>query len=117
MKMAVRAGEMNRLIELQEDIGGEPDEDGRTQPNWVTRAKANAKIEQLTGGEQVVFDQARPTATYRLTMWYLPSVKLTADWRVKYGDRYLYLVGPPNNVNEQNRQWELTCTETPLSNR
>jgi hypothetical protein len=115
MRLSVLAGEMRTPVDLQEDVGGEIADDGTTGQNWVTRARINARKEQLSSGEEVIFDRKVAVATYRYTTWMLTSVKPVSGWRIKDGDEYAYLVGPPNNVKNQNRVWELICSSQPTS--
>jgi len=47
--------------------------------------------------------------SHRVTIRHYSAIQ--SDWRVLYGTRQLYLVGPPRNVDEQGVYMELRCDE------
>jgi SPP1 family predicted phage head-tail adaptor len=107
----LRAGELRHLVELQEKqpTGGR-DEYGQPAHKWVTRVKCWCAIEQLTANEQLVANQQNAQATHRLRTRYSKAVEPTTTWRIKHGDRLLFIAGI-NNVNELNEEWQFICGE------
>jgi head-tail adaptor len=99
------------LAELQQDVPGETNDDGHNLSNWTTQSKAWGQLTQLSSGEDIVGNQKRAVSTYSFETWYQPGLKLAADWRLKIGERLLYIAGPPNNINNRNAKWMLTVEE------
>lgn len=107
----IDAGELRHLVELQEkQPGAGRDEYGQPVVKWVTRAKAWCAIRQMTANEQMTAQQQNSQSTHIVTTRYNRSVKPDPTWRIKHGDRYLYIASV-NNVNELNEEWQFTVGE------
>ncbi len=107
----LRAGELRHLVELQEkkELDGR-DEYGKQAYQWVTRAQAWCKIEQLSANERVVANQQHSEATHKLTTRYSKAVQPTTTWRIKHNGRQLFIAAINNN-NELNEEWQFICGE------
>ncbi|MFZ5829817.1 MAG: phage head closure protein [Planctomycetota bacterium] len=102
------AGQFNKRVEIQspqETFSG-----GERTVTWVTVATVWAKIETTAVGESQPGQQTRGEATHKVTLRYKASL-LNSRARLKYGSRYLYLAGPPVDVDERGVEYELTCKE------
>lgn len=107
----LRAGELRHRLELQEkQPGPSRDEYGQPVATWVTRGVCFAKFEQLTANEQVVAQQQNSQATQAIVTRYMRSVQPTTAWRIKFGQRRLFIASI-DNVNELNEEWRIICGE------
>lgn len=104
-------GRRNCLCTLMEDELGERDSRGHQNPVPTPRGKFWCEIVQLSGQELQTFQQLYPMATHRVTTTYTRSVKPRPDMWFEYDDRKLHIVGPPNNIDERNREWQFLCSE------
>ncbi len=107
----LRAGELRHLVELQEkkELPGR-DEYGHQAYQWVTRARAWCKFEQLSASERTVANQQHGEATHKVTTRFNRSVSPGTSWRLKHKDRLLFIAAV-NNVNELNEEWQFICGE------
>jgi SPP1 family predicted phage head-tail adaptor len=85
---------------------GEVEEDETT---WNEHATVWANVKFLRGRELFQANQVHNEVTARVLIRYRKDVE--PNMRIQYGTRSLDIVGPPINVNEENRLLELMCKE------
>lgn len=76
---------------------------------WADAATIWAGIWPLRGDEAMAAAQAGGTITHRIRIRY--RAKIRTSWRVKFGNRYFNIAGPPVNIGEENRWMDLLCKE------
>lgn len=98
-------GQYTTHVELQRDEGGEVDAEGHSSENWQAKGRAWGRLTQIASSEQNTNDHKRSFATYSFETHYRRDLQVDANWRLKLGNRLLYLAGQPNNVDQRNRTW------------
>ena len=104
-----RIGELNHQVVLQyktrvaDGMGGFTD-------TYVTAATVWAKMTTLRSDEAIQAMATTGTAVHNITIRYRTDVK--ASWRVKFGNRYFAIIGPPIDVNFKHEFLELKCKES-----
>jgi SPP1 family predicted phage head-tail adaptor len=88
--MAIRAGQLDTLVTIEEPTEGAADELGETVDTWSTVGKEWAEITTLAGQELYYAAQVNPEATVQVLMYY--RADLQPYWRIKHGSRELYIV-------------------------
>jgi len=76
--------------------------------DWVTGVKA--RIQPLSGEEQLLFDQQNIRVTTRIYLEPITSSDITHSNRVRYGSRY-YNIHIVRDIDEQDRLITLECEE------
>lgn len=104
----MRAGQLKHRVELQRAARVQNERSGQMEDTWETYATVWAKVEPLSGGEQVYAHQVAADTSHLVRMRFLEGV-LAAD-RVLHGGRPLYITRPIN-VDERGIALELLCTE------
>ena len=102
------AGIYNRQIELQAPMKT-PDGMGGFAVIWVAVATVWAKISTLRSDEALIAMQTTGTAIHNIVIRYRTDVK--SSWRIKYGNRYFNIIGPPIDVYQEHRQLDIKCKE------
>lgn len=106
----VGAGDLRSYVSLQKPVYASDDAGAVTPSSWTTVCTAWAKIEPASDSRRAQALQAVGEMTHTVTIRYDPRVQ--SNWRVKFGTKYLYVVGPPKNVNQRYEFSELRCVET-----
>ena len=108
--MSTRIGDRNKIIDVQmptkvsDNIGG-------YTVTWTTKYSGEyAALWPVSSRDIIQSDKMTGTITHRIRMTYKRILK--SDWRIKFGNRYFAIVGPPININEANIDLELLCKET-----
>lgn len=105
------AGQFRHLVTVQKP-GGTRDEVGQRTTTWTNVASVYAKIEQLSGREQLIAAQRQASSTHRVSFLYDTRLALMdGSYRILFGVRPLVLDAPPVNPEERNVLLECTCTE------
>jgi len=104
-----RTGELDRQIILQYStrVG---DGMGGFTTVWNTAATVWAKMRTLKSDEAIQAMSTTGTAIHNITIRYRTDVR--ANWRVRYGNRYFAIIGPPIDVNFKHEFLELKCKES-----
>ena len=76
---------------------------------WATFGTAMVALEPLSSRELFSLQAIDTSVTHRVRMRYLAGV--TAKMRLTIGTRRFRIVGPPRNLEEQNRELELFVEE------
>lgn len=118
MRIPDRAGDYDQRITIQKlkdapttnDFG---EVDKSNASNWETYANRWAEIEPVGGREQLRGGQTTPIGLYRVRMRSDSiSRAITADMRIKWGDRYLNLETDAVDKKSKKREVELTAKES-----
>ena len=92
--------ELNRRIELQAPTRV-ADGGGGFTSTYVAVATVWAKITTLRTEEAILAMQSTGTAVHNILIRYRTDVK--SSYRIKYGDKYYNILGPPIDVKKQHR--------------
>lgn len=84
---------------------------GRTVESWVTIAYLRAGIYPISGREIFTRDFAGSEITHRIHIRYDPTLTVTSDMRIMFGNRVFAIDAPPINFQERNIEWQLMCKE------
>ena len=106
--MITAAGRRRHKVVIQKDTGTTTDAYGEKTPSWVTHATVFASVEPVTARE-ILTQKVTGNTTHTVKTVHVAGV--TADMRIKFGDRYLYLSAPPIDVRERGRELEMLCEE------
>lgn len=104
----MRIGDLKKRIELQKPTSASDGIGGYTK-TYVSEHIVWAAIWPVSAKDQMQAGQMTGTITHRIRIRY--NSELQSDWRIKYGDRYFAIMGPPVNQNEGNRILDLLCKE------
>ena len=104
-----RIGEMNSRVSLQYSTKV-ADGMGGWIVTTVTADTVWAKITTLRSDEAIQAMAITGIAIHNITIRYRTDVK--ASWRVKFGNRYFAIIGPPIDVNFKHEFLELKCKES-----
>ena len=100
--------ELNRRIELQAPTRT-PDASGGFTTTYLVIATVWAKITTLRTDEAILAMQSTGTAIHNIVIRYRTDVK--SSWRIKYGNKFYNVLGPPIDVNKAHRFLDLKCKE------
>ena len=100
--------DLNRRIELQAP-SRIPTTGGGFTTSYVTMATVWAKISTLRTDEAILAMQSTGTALHNIVIRYRMDVK--SSWRIKYGNKYFSIIGPPIDVNKAHRFLDLKAKE------
>lgn len=104
----LRAGDMTRRVEVQEDELGAANESGQETPRWTTKFATWAGFEFVSGGETWNGHQVNDDEDCVITIRYRPGV--TSQNRVKMGAR-VFAVKRVVNPQLADVELNLFCTE------
>lgn len=110
----MRAGTLNRTVQIQDKGSPSRDAYGAEVITWVTIATPRANIQPLRGQERIEAAQVSAEVSHRVRIRYR-ATEIRPEMRVRYvdpvrGERILEIVSVVN-VSERNREIELMCTE------
>ena len=109
----LNAGDLNKRIVLEEDVGTEVSESGEHVEQWQDfggsgNGGAWASIDPLSGRELWNALQVQPDVTHKITIRYRSGVN--PKMRIKFGTRYFNIVSVIDR-EEMRTAMDLTCTE------
>ena len=116
MAKRIPAGDLRHVVSIQDNTAegtyGTYGEVASTSTSWGTLKSLRAKIEQLSGNEATIARQIYPTVTHRVTIDYCSTLGSTGATRrrVQFGSRNFNIFAVMN-VDEENVQMELLCSE------
>jgi SPP1 family predicted phage head-tail adaptor len=102
------AGELNKRITLQYGVKVADGMGGFTV-TWIDRATVWAKITTLRSDEAIIVMQNSGIAIHNVVIRYRSDVK--RFWRVRFGNSYWAIVGPPIDVNKDREWLDIKCEE------
>ena len=107
--MSTMIGDRDKIIDVQMPTKASDGIGGYTE-SWTTRYSGEfVAIWPVSAKDIIQSDKMTGTITHRIRMTYKRILK--SDWRIKFGNRYFAIVGPPININEANIDLELLCKE------
>lgn len=106
----MRAGDFDKLIDIQYLTRASDGMGGFTETYATKYSNVWAAIWPISAKDQIQSEQMTGTITHRIRIRYKRVLK--SNWRIKYGNRYFAIIGPPINLKENNRILELLCRET-----
>lgn len=112
MSGPMRAGTLNRLIDIQHQVASKDSFGGETF-GWATLKSVYAGIEALSGNELMAAMSFSTDVSHRITVRYddiFSDPRVTATYRVQYGAR-IFNVEAGLNLDEGNRTLQLICSE------
>lgn len=105
---AVRAGDFNRRITIQQHSSSTPDGFGQASQTWSDLLSCWARIEPLSGRELVLAQAQNAEVTHLVEIFYRPTV--TAAMRVVYQGR-IFNVLSVIDPDMAHVSLELLCSE------
>ena len=117
-KDAVAADNFDRRVQIQQQTLTPNSSGGQTQ-SWTTIYAPLADIQNMPHGRglsrQFKFMQLYPTANTIIVIRYVPNLAISAKMRVVSVENNLthiyQIIGPPVNLNRQNKNIYLPCME------
>jgi SPP1 family predicted phage head-tail adaptor len=103
-----RIGEMDRQVSLQYKTKVS-DSQGNFTETWVTAATVWAKVSTLRSTEAILAMAETGTSIHSITIRYRTDI--LTSWRIKYGDRYFAIIGPPIDIDMKHKFLDIKCKE------
>lgn len=101
----------NRRVTFQSPAGTR-DTYGERTTTWTDVATVWSAVMPLTVRELIAGGGMQGEITHKVQVRYTATLAASdASWRIKFGTRYLVLIGPPRNIFEGNRVLEFMCAE------
>ena len=104
----MRIGDLNKRITLQYSTKIADGMGGFTV-TWVDKATVWAKISTLRSDEAIIAMQNSGTAIHNVVIRYRSDVK--SSWRLKYGNSYWAILGPPIDLDKDHKWLDIKCKE------
>ena len=101
-------GSLRRRITLQYPTRVTDGMGGFTE-TWVDAATVWAAIWPLSSREGLAAGQVAGEVTHRIRIRYRSGIR--TSWRVRYGERYYNIAGPPVDPNTAHRWLDIPCRE------
>lgn len=93
-----------KLTESQNDYG-------EVVKDWVGVKVVWASVNPISAREFFAAEKMNSEVSHKIFMRYVRSLRITPDMRIKFGERYFELIGPPINFQERNIELQLLCKE------
>jgi len=77
--------------------------------DWVDLKEIWATVKPLKSYEKMQYMKIGEEVSHKVSMRYDPSIK--SNHRIEFNHRILEIKGPPINVDEANKELQLTCIE------
>lgn len=107
--MVLRAGELNKRIEIQSKTSTADGLGGYTDV-WATTYNLWAAIWPLSAADVIEGMKTSAQVTHRVRIRYQSGI--TSAMRVKFGTIYYSIIAPPINPNMANEYLDILCKET-----
>lgn len=104
----IRAGELNRLVELQRYSEERDERTGETTETWRSYGTAWAQVIPVSAAERERADQMNAVVTHKVRMRWDETV--TVRDRIKI-DARLLVIESAINVDERDEELQLMCRE------
>lgn len=101
-------GDLNKRITLQHTTKI-PDGMGSFTTTWNDTATVWAAIWPLSVSERIMSKQLSGELTHRIRIRYRRGIR--TSHRIKFGERYFNIDGPPINPNERNEYLDIMAKE------
>ena len=107
MSSEMRVGDLRHRVTLQYATRVADGMGGATV-TWTDVAEVWAAVWPTSASSRIAADQEASEITHRVRMRYRPDMR--ASWRLKFGSRYLTVLGMVN-PNEKGTMLDLLCKE------
>lgn len=108
MPQKIAAGQRNKRIVIERNVGSARDAAGHKVESWQPYAKRWAEIKQLSGRELWKAQQVQPDATHQLTFQFAAGADTAM--RIRYGTRYFGILSLDDG-NEDGVEHVCICKE------
>ncbi len=105
----MRASDYDKIVDLQAPTKVADGIGGFTETYATKVSGIWAAIWPISAKDRMQADQMTGELTHRIRIRYRRVLK--PSWRIKYGNRYFAIIGPPINLKEKNRDIEMLCKE------
>jgi len=78
--------------------------------SFATIATVWAKLSTMRSDEAIQAMSTTGTAIHNINIAYRTDVR--ANWRIKFGNRYFAIIGPPIDVEFKHRELDIKCKES-----
>lgn len=102
-------GKLRHRVTIERYVTDRDPEDNSVIKEWRPYATRWASIEPLRSREYWQAAQTQSEATHTIRMRYTPGI--TSSMRIVYKGRIFEIVGPPRNLDEENRITEILAKE------
>lgn len=82
---------------------------GELIDKWQDVFSCRASIQTISGKEAYLSNQNYSSMTHKLRVRY--SNKINSKQRILFGTRIFEMIGPPLNIFEANKEFEILCKE------
>lgn len=108
MTIKTGAGHRDKLVMIQQKIETRGTDYSDVQTTWADFRPVYAALEPLSGREYFLNREQQTDVTVRITTDYVQGV--TNKMRITYRDK-IYQIVSAINLNEQNEELELMCSD------
>ena len=108
MSAITSPSELNKRITLQQPTRAADGMGGFTV-SWADAATVWAAIWPVSAAERISASKETGEITHRIRIRYRSGIR--SSWRIKYGDRYFNIAGPPIDPNMAHRWLDILCKE------
>ncbi len=105
----LRIGDLNKLVSIIGTTRASDGMGGFTETDTTIASNVWAAIWPLSASEKLRSMQVTGEISHRIRIRYRSVFR--PDWRIKFGNRYFNVAGPPINPNERNEWLDLMCKE------
>lgn len=106
----INPGKYRHIITIQEK-GTARDNYGRTVDTFTDVITCRAGIFPISGRDVFMRDFTESEITHRIHIRYNPTVTITSDMRIVFGEKYFMITAPPINFQERDIELQLMCKE------
>lgn len=106
--LRARAGKLRHLATIEAPTRTQT-ASGQMTLSWSEVSSVYVQAQRLSGRDLWNAQQVQPDATHEVTSRYVPGV--TADMRIKLGERTLNIASPPEDVGERRILLKMLCIE------
>lgn len=101
-------GKLDKRVVLQKPTVAR-DTMGGGETTWADYSTVWAAITPVSAAETVKSGRQVGELTHKIRIRY--NANVLTDWKLKFGDRYFAVIGPPINPAEKNEWLDLLCKE------
>lgn len=110
-KQWLNNGDLRHRITFQKYSDIQDDYGEIVKKDWIDVITVRASINPITAKEFFAAEKTNSEVSHKINMRYIRSHKITPDMRIKFGERFFQLIGPPINFQERNVEVQLLCKE------
>ena len=103
----INPGEFRHIITFQKK--SEIQNSYGEENNWDDVITTRAGIYPISGKEFFAAETVNSEVTHKINMRYIPDI--SADMRIKFGERIFEMKSPPINFQEKNIELQILCRE------